>query len=70
MPVYEYICQTCAGEFERRVSFSETDQVQECPSCGSKNSRKKLSLFASKGTGGDSSPGSASSSCGSSGRFT
>ena len=48
MPVYEYICQDCAGEFEKRVSFSEADQTQQCPTCGSSKSKKKLSLFACK----------------------
>jgi putative FmdB family regulatory protein len=70
MPVYAYICQNCNGEFEKRVGFSDTDQVQECPSCGSKNSRKRLSLFATKNAGIDSSSGIVSSSCGNNGRFT
>lgn len=70
MPLYEYICQECLGEFEKRVSFSDAEITQVCPACGSPNSRKKLSLFASQGTGNRSSYESSSSSCGSSGRFT
>jgi putative FmdB family regulatory protein len=71
MPVYEYICQDCAGEFEKRVSFSEADQMQDCPTCGSKHSKKKISMFASKTTGASTSNASSSSSCGSGGgRFT
>lgn len=70
MPLYEYVCQECLGEFEKRVSFSDAEIAQDCPTCGSHNSRKKLSLFASKGAGNSSSFESSSSSCGSSGRFT
>lgn len=70
MPLYEFICQNCAEEFELRVSFSETDQNQECPSCGSKNSKKKISKFASKGTNLLQTSGNGSTDCGGVGRFT
>lgn len=70
MPVYEYVCQDCDDEFEKRVSFSEADHSQECPSCGSSKSKKKLSLFASNFAGNSSSVGSSSGSCGSGGGFT
>jgi putative FmdB family regulatory protein len=71
MPLYEYICQECTGEFEKRVSFSEADREQECPTCGRTNSRKKLSLFASSGSGQtSSSAGNVSTGCGGGGRFT
>ncbi|NMB57738.1 MAG: zinc ribbon domain-containing protein [Chloroflexi bacterium] len=69
MPLYEYICQECNNRFEKRVSFSEADDDQECPVCGSSRSKKQISLFAStNGTG--SGNVSSSSSCGGSGRFT
>jgi putative FmdB family regulatory protein len=69
MPVYEFVCLDCTATFEKRVAFSEADQQQECPSCGSSRSKKKLSQFSSTGkntsTTGNSSPG-----CGSGSRFT
>ncbi|MEI8132068.1 MAG: zinc ribbon domain-containing protein [Leptolinea sp.] len=70
MPVYEYICPKCASEFEKRLSFSEADQPQDCPACGSKNNKKKLSLFASSLIGGSSATSTSSAGCGGGGRFT
>jgi len=70
MPVYEYICQKCAGEFEKRLSFSEADQPQDCPACGHQNNKKKLSLFASSVIGGSTVTSSSSAGCGGGGGFT
>ncbi len=46
MPVYEYICKKCGSEFAllQRMGASEKDTV--CPRCGSKEVKKKLSLFS------------------------
>ncbi|NLF49729.1 MAG: zinc ribbon domain-containing protein [Leptolinea sp.] len=70
MPLYEYICQKCDNQFEKRVSFSEADEEQECPVCGSKHSRKKISLFASKVSGSTFTSSGTASGCGGSGGFT
>lgn len=71
MPLYEYICQECDNRFEKRVSFSEADNEQECPACGSQKSRKQISLFASTANGSSSNTGYSSGGCGGgSGRFT
>jgi putative FmdB family regulatory protein len=71
MPIYEYICQTCGHPFEKMVSFSQVDQMPACPHCQSAETRKRISLFASRSEGSSFSGGSASSSCGGgSGRFT
>ena len=72
MPIYEYICEQCGHPFEKMVGFSQADQLPECPNCSSLDTRKRLSLFASRG---DSSSGAgiftSSSSCGTgSGGFT
>ena len=32
MPIYEYICETCSGEFEVRRSFSDSG-LPPCPTC-------------------------------------
>ena len=70
MPLYEYECKTCGEKFEKRLSFSQADQTQECPTCRSYETKKRLSTFAS--LGGTTGAGSSASSCGSGGggRFT
>ncbi|RLB00911.1 MAG: zinc ribbon domain-containing protein [Deltaproteobacteria bacterium] len=60
MPIYEYRCNECEMDFEKLVSLSSPGEVA-CPFCGSKNIRKKISLFTSD-TGGES--------CTGTGRFT
>ncbi len=71
MPLYEYVCEECNNQFEKRVTFSDADSEQECPACGSNHSRKKISLFASRGAGTSSGTmGSVSSGCGGGGGFT
>jgi putative FmdB family regulatory protein len=70
MPLYEYICRECENHFEKRVSFSEADNEQDCPACGSKHSQKQISLFASTGTAKSSGSSFPTSSCGGAGGFT
>ena len=45
MPIYEYRCENCGEPFEKLVKMSASDAEVECPVCGSKNTRKALSLF-------------------------
>ena len=70
MPLYEYQCNDCGEGFEKMVRFAEADQAQACPACQSRNTKKKLSVFASPGGSSNGSDVSAGSSCGSSGGFT
>jgi len=72
MPIYEYICRDCGQPFEKMVRLSETQTSPTCPSCGSPDTRKQLSTFASRGasSAGGSSYSSNSSSCSSSGGFS
>jgi putative FmdB family regulatory protein len=44
MPLYEYTCRKCSGEFEQLV-YSDDEQI-ECPQCRSESVEKKLSLPA------------------------
>jgi putative FmdB family regulatory protein len=44
VPIFEYACEDCGNSFEVLV---RSDSRVACPSCGSENARKKLSLFAS-----------------------
>jgi putative FmdB family regulatory protein len=64
MPIYEYVCPSCGHPFEKRVSFSESDEPQTCPVCGNEHARRQISLVGF--TSGESSRGSvrADTSCG------
>lgn len=48
MPIYEYRCPSCGDQFEALVKLGETP---ECPSCGSAEPEKLLSLAAGISTG-------------------
>lgn len=48
MPMYEYICQACAAEFEElKRSFSDAT-VDTCPSCGGGPVERKFSVFSAR----------------------
>jgi putative FmdB family regulatory protein len=45
MPIYEYVCQECAGRFQRLVAgFQDPDDLH-CPRCGTQDVRKAVSRF-------------------------
>ncbi|GAB4337509.1 MAG: hypothetical protein Kow0037_20370 [Calditrichia bacterium] len=70
MPLYEYRCRDCEEKFDKLVPYAQSHQ-QECPKCGSQNTEKLISSFAT--IGGSSSGGGYSYSgggCGGSGGFT
>lgn len=48
MPLYEYECPGCGRSFEKLVRASQADAI-ECPNCGGKHAKRKLSVFAFKG---------------------
>jgi putative FmdB family regulatory protein len=53
VPIFEYICKDCGTEFDDLVSIDNRDNPQQCPSCGSMNSERKISVFcASSGNDG------------------
>jgi len=45
VPLYEYRCAECEHEFETLVPAGRADQAT-CPSCGTGEVRRLLSLFA------------------------
>ena len=53
MPIYEFTCGDCASDFETLVRSSDWEGEVECPSCGSEELEKQLSVFAA--TSADSS---------------
>ena len=71
MPIYEYICRTCACQFELLRSINSAGEGASCPRCNNAADRK-LSTFAafSKSSDGFSAPvasaGGNCSSCSSS----
>lgn len=44
MPIYEYQCRDCSHHFEAIVRLDESPAA--CPSCGSNNFERLISLFA------------------------
>ncbi|MDA8169983.1 MAG: zinc ribbon domain-containing protein [Nitrospiraceae bacterium] len=62
MPIFEYVCNKCQGEFEKLV-YSSTKVI--CPKCGSDDVKKKLSTFGMSGLATPFSGGGPSSGCGS-----
>ncbi len=68
MPLYEYHCPTCGGDFEKMMRFSEADASPECPTCGSRETHKRISTFASR-LNTTSATASTGSSCSTTGRF-
>ncbi|MEO5361664.1 MAG: hypothetical protein H7843_14675 [Nitrospirota bacterium] len=47
MPIFEYSCNKCDCDFEMIVN---KNTVVECEKCGSKEVKKKMSLFGTAGT--------------------
>lgn len=52
MPIYEYRCDTCSGNFEVLTSFAERDKAQSCPMCKAERTKVVVSSFASIGAAG------------------
>ena len=63
MPLYEYHCHTCGANFEKMVRFSEQEQAPECPQCKSRDTRKRISLFAGAGSSSASTTFDSGSAC-------
>ena len=54
MPIYEYVCENCNERFEKIVINKQ--QEISCPKCSSKKAAIQLSVFATAGSGGTSTP--------------
>jgi len=70
MPLYEYHCNDCGEDFDKLVKFSQSDETQPCPVCGSSHTHKKISRPAIFGGSNGSVSSTSGGSCGSGGGFT
>jgi len=48
MPLYEFNCTNCMDEFEELVRSVAAIAEVKCPTCGSQDIHRKVSIFASK----------------------
>ncbi len=46
MPIYEYTCKSCNKPFEHLQRTMSDAPKPACPECGSKQTARKLSVFA------------------------
>ena len=49
MPMYEFACRECEHPFEKRLRMSQSSDAQPCPSCGSMNTRRRISSSVAVG---------------------
>ena len=50
MPIFEYHCNDCGAEFEVLERSHNVDKPAKCPSCGTQDTKKRFSAFATAGT--------------------
>lgn len=50
MPIYEYVCNQCGERFEKLLLARGSAEGITCPYCGSKETQKSVSAFASFGS--------------------
>lgn len=64
MPIYEFECKKCHKPFEKLVRRMDEKAKEPCPHCGSKETAKKLSVFAAASSGASKSDAPAPGMCG------
>jgi putative FmdB family regulatory protein len=62
MPIYEYQCRQCGHQFEKIISFAQSDKVT-CGKCEAKAERR-LSTFGVSASKADAMGGCGTSACG------
>lgn len=63
MPIYEYRCTSCQNTFSKLQPMSSNNREVPCPRCGSTDTQRQLSTFASASTATASSSSTARASC-------
>ena len=56
MPMYTYVCRKCEQSFERKLRMSQSSDTQECPACGSMDTRKSIGKIAIGGISRSAAP--------------
>lgn len=51
MPMYSFVCQGCGQAFDKKLRMSQASDPQDCPACGSGETRKRIGAVASVGGG-------------------
>ncbi|PIE81279.1 MAG: FmdB family transcriptional regulator [Chloroflexi bacterium] len=46
MPMYTFVCRSCEQPFERKLRMSQSSETQDCPHCGSMDTRKSIGAVA------------------------
>ena len=52
MPLYEYKCSECETRFDLLRAMADADAPIACPQCGSRDTRRMISLFSAVGSEG------------------
>ncbi len=68
MPIYEYKCESCGGEYEQIRRMAEADLGLACPTCESASVKRQLSSFATTSGGQSAEPMSGGCGMGACGR--
>ena len=53
MPIYEYKCQRCSNVFEKLLARTERENGGACPDCGCIKTKRMMSIFAGRTSGGN-----------------
>jgi putative FmdB family regulatory protein len=65
VPIYEYVCKKCNASFDHLArSMSASDGKVNCPKCDSRDTARKLSVFAVGAEGAKSDPAPTCGHCG------
>ena len=62
MPIYEFVCEVCRNEFDLMRPMDQADAPAKCDSCGSRKTKRKISLFNAR-SGGKAVTGTSTPSC-------
>jgi putative FmdB family regulatory protein len=52
MPIYEYHCEECERDFEQFLRSMASKEAIVCPTCGSEQVKKAMSVFGGVSHGG------------------
>lgn len=64
MPLYEYRCESCGGEFERLSRSGAGREAPACPECGGDRVARKFSTFGTRTATADAPTTASGGGCG------